>query len=62
MKWAGKAGLFKKAEIGILLWLSGLTIQHCHCCGTGWSPGPGIPHVADEAHPIPAKESKQKKT
>ena len=27
-------------------WLSGLRIQHCHCCGIGLIPGPGAPLLA----------------
>ena len=34
--------LFIKCIIGVLLWHSGLRIQHCHCCGTGSVPGLGI--------------------
>ena len=32
----------KNSDVGVPWWLSGLSIQHCHCCGTGSIPGPGI--------------------
>ena len=37
----------KYPDMGVLWWLSGLRIQRCHCCGSGYScgtgsiPGPG---------------------
>ena len=37
----------KVTSWGVSLWLNGLRIQHCHCCGSGYScgmgsiPGPG---------------------
>ena len=31
--------------LGFSWWLSGLSIQRCHCCGMGSTPGPGNFHV-----------------
>ena len=32
----------QKLETGVPWWLSRRKIRHCHCCGTGSIPGPGI--------------------
>ena len=47
MSFLGFLELFKNLTVGVLLWCSGLRIQHCHCsswgccCGTGSVSGPG---------------------
>ena len=33
--------LIKNIRTGVLWWLSGLRIWHCHCCGSGLIPDPG---------------------
>ena len=39
------SGFLKNVATGILLWLSKLSLRHCHCpsccCGAGLIPGPG---------------------
>ena len=48
---------------GVPLWLSGLRIQHCHCCGsghccgTGSIPGPGTSFHMPWVTPTPQKKS-----
>ena len=67
-QWADEIqGLFEKSNPGVLWWINGLKIWHCHCCDSGHccyvgsDPGPGTSTCLGHSQKINKLKNKKKK-